>query len=319
MEDRLLPVNAMLCLLLPNDTAVPVLDRAGFHLAGLEIPAQARTGSVVIDSVLVHGASNHLVLGESKSGRNIEPEQARKYSEVSPQEVVQVAFISATRKTPFTRETIYLCLDEHRAGIRTGLNAAGLNYPIMAASDDGVELDGAHTAGEQLQKAFAGGRVPFAGPPARLIPFDHDSDVSVVKPYVLAALVAEMSQRTTQLTITTLAERATPHYALYGRSARGQLQNKIKQAVRLIAQDSPTMFELVPHNGVRDAIVRILRTPEDYHPRGRTQAYKAIGRPKAARRRRVEPNADQLDLLSELGIVEEASDDAGDDAEEVTA
>ncbi|MEU8076783.1 hypothetical protein AB0B31_15170 [Catellatospora citrea] len=319
MEDRLLPVNAMLCLLLPNDAATPVLDRAGFRLAGLEIPAQARTGSVVIDSVLVHGASNHLVLGESKSGRNIEADQARKYAEVTPQDVVQVAFIGTKRTTPFTREILYLCLKEHSTGIRTGLNAASLDYPIMSVSDDGVELEGAHTAGDELQKAFAGGRVEFTGPPARLIPFDHESDVSIVKPYVLSALVAEMSHKTTQLTLTLLAERATPHYALYGRKARGQLLNKVREAVRLIVQDSPTSFEFVPHNGDRDAIVRILRTPESYHPRGRTQAYKAIGRPRAGRRRRIDPNADQLDLLLELGIVEEPSDDPGDEPDEVSA
>lgn len=52
MEDRLVPINGFLCLLQSNDVVQPVLAEAGFRLAGLEVPADAADGSVVIDGLI---------------------------------------------------------------------------------------------------------------------------------------------------------------------------------------------------------------------------------------------------------------------------
>lgn len=141
MEERLLPINALLSLLLLNDVTPPVLADAGFRLAGLEIPAVGAGGAVTIDCLLFHADTNHLVLVEAKSGPNIEVEQAVKYGQLPAPAVVQSAYVTLTVRTQPTVETVYLCLAEHLERVRLGLANAGLTYPIVAVSDSRVALD----------------------------------------------------------------------------------------------------------------------------------------------------------------------------------
>lgn len=301
MEDRLLPINALLGLLLPNEVTAAALADAGFELAGLEVPAGGPGGSVTVDAVLVHTETNHLVVVEAKSGANVEVRQARAYAQLKALDVVQSAYVTLARRTAPTIEVSYLCLAEHVDRIRLGLDRLGLSAPIINVSDNMVRLDGADAASAQLRGAFPGDRVPLLGQVPRLIQFDQDSDVEIVKPRVLTALVAAMAQRLSQLTLTSLAERAAPHFALFGRRAQQRIKKKVADAAAGIAADDPASFQVVPTTNVREGLVRILRTPEDNDARGRTQAYQAVGRPAATRRKQKKPEIPgQLDLLAAL-------------------
>jgi hypothetical protein len=310
VEERLLPINTLLSLLLPNDVTPPALADAGFRLAGLEIPAASVAGAVTIDCLLFHADTNHLVLVEAKSGPNIEAEQAVKYGQLQASAVVQSAYVTLSVRTRPTVETVYLCLEEHLERVRLGLANAGLTYPIIAVSDGRVALDGT-VASAQVKAAFASGPLALLGRPARLISFDQDSDIEVIKPRVLAVLVAAMSQRLPQLTLVSLAERATPHFALYGRQAQQKIKRKVAEAARRIAEDEPANFQYMPTTGSREGLVRILRTPEDNDARGRTQAYQAVGRPAKLRRPRkaAEVAANQMDLLAELDTMDNETSD----------
>lgn len=308
MEERLRPINALLGLLLPADVSSPALADAGFQLAGLEVPAAGSGGSVTVDAVLVHAETSHLMVVEAKAGANVEERQARAYSGLKAADVVQSAYVTLTARSSPTIEVVYLCLSEHLDRIRLGLEQVGLSMPIIAVSGDAVRLELADIAGPQLRSAFIDGQVDLHGAVPRLIPFDQDSDPEIIRPRVLAALVAAMAQRLDQLSLPSLAERATPHYALYGRQAQQRIRRKVADAASRLAADDPMSFQVVPNNNKRDGLVRILRTPEDNDARGRTQAYQAVGRPTASRKKRRKPEIPgQLDLLSML----ETSDNDG--------
>jgi len=315
MENRLVPINGFLCLLQPNDVTPPVLADAGFHLAGLEVSAEAHDGSVVIDGLIFHPEASHLVAAEAKCGSNIEPAQARKYGQIDPVQLVQTAYVSLRSTEAPTAEVVYVCRGENLVRIRKGLTKEALAYSIIAVGPTMIDLDPGANASPHLSKAFAGGPVAMAGPPARLIPFDHESPDSQVRPVVLAALVEAMAQRCSELTLKGLAERATPHLAMYSRRTQGDIVKKVARVARAIAEDDPTHFQFVPQNGKRDGIVRILKSPGALHVRGRTQAWRAVGRPGRVRRgtQRVEVEG-QLDLLGDLYAVE---NDADEQAEEV--
>jgi hypothetical protein len=318
VEDRLVPINTLLGLLLPNDINPPALASAGFQLAGLEIPAGGAEGTVVIDVLLFHAETNHLVQAEAKSGANAEDAQAVRYSTLRVADVVRSAYITLPARTPPTSETVYLCLAEHHYRVRLGLEKLGLSYPIMKISQGAVALDHADTATPQFAQAFADDPVPLAGPPPRLIPFDQDSDVEIVKPHVLAVLVEAMSHRLTELTLHSLAERATPHYGIYGRRAQGQIRKKIADAARRAAAPSDRTLRTFPRTTPVNGLVKILRTPEDNDPRGRTQAYQAVGRESITpRRRKTRPEIpSQLDLLAELYVGDNDGSGAPDAAEQ---
>jgi hypothetical protein len=249
---------------------------------------------------LFHSATNHLLLIESKSGANVVEDQAFRYGQLQAQAVVQAAYVTLSVRTAPTIETAYLCLSKHAHRVRLGLSTIGLAYPIIAVSGDSVILDHSGNASAQLRSAFAQGDVRLPAPPPRLIAFDQDSSAEIIQPRVLAVLVAAMSQRLTQLSIVSLAERATPHFALYGRQAQQQIKKKVAEAARNIAATEPANFTYHPTTGNREGMVKILRTPEDNDARGRTQGYQAIGRAGHRKPAKSSISPDQLDLLAEL-------------------
>lgn len=311
MEQRLLPINALLGLLLPNEVTPPALSEAGFALVGLEVPAGGPDRSVMIDAVLLHADTSHLLVVEAKSGANVENLQAEAYAGLRAPDVVQSAYVTLPQRVLPTIEVVYLCLAQHLDRVRLGLDQLELKPPIISVSDTAVMLDGRDTASEQLRAAFPEDGVALRGPPPRLILFDQDSDEETVKPRVLSALVAAMARRQLQIGLATLAEQATPHFALYGRRAQNRIKRKVAEAAGRVAEEDPATFQFVSTSSVREGLVRILRTPEDNDLRGRTQAYQAVGRPAGARRRRPRQEIPgQLDLLAAL----EPSDN--DDTEE---
>src|SRR2546429_9191302 len=126
--------------------------------------------------------------------------------------------------------------------------------------------------------------------------------VYIDEPQVFEVFASAMSKRLTQITLVSLAERATPHFALYGRQAQQQIKRKVGEAVRRIAEAEPGNFAFLPTTGSREGLVKILRTPEDNDARGRTKGYQAIGRATGLRKggRPSDTSPDQLDLLAEL-------------------
>lgn len=315
MEQRLLPINTLLGLLLPNEVTPPALSEAGFTLAGLEVPAGGPGRSVTIDAVLLHADTSHLLAVEAKSGANVESRQAEAYAALRASDVVQSAYVTLPQRVLPTIEVVYMCLAQHLDRVRLGLDQLELAPPVICLSDSAVMLDGIDAASEQLRAAFPKGGVRLRGPVPRLIAFDQDSDVETVKPRVLSALVAAMARRQPQIGLTSLAEQATPHFPLYGHRAQNRIKRKVAEAADRIAADDSASFEHVPTSSVREGLVRIRRNPEDNDPRGRTQAYQAVGRPAGGRRRRPRPEIPgQLDLLAALEPSD--NDDTGEPAME---
>jgi hypothetical protein len=311
VEPRLLPLNGLLTLVTRGDINRPVLAEAGFRVVGLEIPVVGTGGKAVIDILLFREATNHLVQCESKSGANIDAPQAKAYAGLSASSVVQAAYVTLPRRVQPTLETLYVCLDEHVDRIRLGLQKAGLPFPVLAVSALGVELHDEGFASVDLREPLVG-PVTFEVPPLRIIPFDPDSSAGDIERYVRAALVALLSARTSQISLTGLAEKVAGHYALYGQAAQQKLKRKVGVAVTACVRSAPGSFAYEAPTGVRpEGVIRFLKTPEDLDRRGRTQAYQALGRPKTTRRARqrvVDPN--QLDLFAELDMADTGDEDS---------
>ncbi|MBQ0990409.1 hypothetical protein KBX08_09940 [Micromonospora sp. H61] len=311
MEARLQPVNALLGLVTAGDVNPSLLAGAGFRVVGLEVPAVGPAGKAVIDVLLFHEATNHLVQCESKSGANVEEDQARAYAAMPAANAVQAAYVDLRHRTTPTIETLYLCLDENAERIRLGLKTIGFLFPVLGVGDRRIELHDADYASERLRAALQEG-VTLKAPPPRIIAFDPESPSDAVERHVRPAMVAALANRTPFLTLTGLTERVAPHYGLYGHAAQNRLKSAVKAAIVKIVEAAPDRFAFDPPANVRpEGLIRFLRTPEDHDPRGRTQAYQALARTGqgASRRRRVVPNPDQMDLLSELVTMDNDAED----------
>ncbi|WP_405796709.1 hypothetical protein [Streptomyces longwoodensis] len=310
---RLLPINALLGLCTLHDINPAPLAEVGYRVVALEVPlSTGGNNSVVPDVVLFHDDAAHIVLCEGKSGANVEVDQARRYNAVTPQRVIQATSINLPHAVKPSLEVLYLGLEEHAERLSLSLESAGVEYPLLAVSDKAVRLVDPERASDRLKASLSGRGVELLAPPATYIPYDHESDVSEFLSPVRSQLVRVAALGESSVTVRRLAEDCCKYYAFYGRAARRQLLQKVTTAARRIARDYPDTFQCSLGPGKDDTIVRILRTPEAFDARGRTQAYQALSR-RSRPRQRLQPDPNQLDLLHELGDGDDSEDDEAEE------
>jgi len=306
VEERLLPVNAVVGLVTPGDINPAVLADAGFRLVAFEVPVLALSGErVTVDVVLFDARVSHFLLVEAKSGASFDGRQARRYANIDPYSVVQAVHVSLTHSGEVTVEVAYACPSAQCEAIGLAMGDAEVDFPILYASQSEVGLAREAAASETLRAVFAAGPVKLVGPPPRLVPFDHDSPVDVIEPFVKAQLVAELSHKRPSITTPALTERVAAYAALMARRARADLVNKVNASCRRIAQADPANFHYQPPLPNEPAIMHMIRTPEANDPRGRTQAYQALARRPGGRRCAQAVDPRQFDLLAELEINED--------------
>jgi hypothetical protein len=307
VERRLLPVNAVLDLALADGLNPAPLADAGWAIAGLEVPVVTSAGTVVCDVVLFNDATGHLLAVEAKSGANVEPDQARKLVVIDPQDLIVAGGITVPQPVTLRCEPLFVCLSEHAERIVLGISASGLDAPILAVNEREARLVNVSSASPDLAAVLSEpsrSRYPIAS----IIRFDHQSPDDAFDAPVKAELVAEMARGRSAVTIRTLTEQVTWHFALYGRRAQGQLVRKVAGAARRAADADPERLRFQPASGSTDARVAILRSPEEFDRRGRTQGYQAVF---GERSRRLPPPQipDQLELFGVLDDAEGASTD----------
>jgi hypothetical protein len=300
VEQRLLPVNALIALCTPGDMNPSPLHAAGFRLAALEVPVGLEPDKVVVDAVLWHPEAGLLVAAEGKSGANVEPTQAAKYAALDAQNVVHASSVDVQGGSRPTVAVLYAVLEHNVARIRKGLAEAGVAAPVLGVTRDGVRLHDGHVAHPLLAQALGPDPVALPWGLPRIIPCDHESPVDVVLPQVKAVVVAHSSRSTPEASAATIAEETLPQLLKYGRGARQRFVKTVAECLRRIAAAHPDTYEFRAATANHEPLLRFLKTPEDNDNRGRTQAYQALARD-GRRRRLVQPDPGQLDLLRELG------------------
>ncbi|MDE0290004.1 MAG: hypothetical protein OXM88_15710 [bacterium] len=301
MERRLLPVNALIALCNSGNLYPDTLKRSGYYVAGIEVPAVTDDGTVVIDVVMFHPERNVILAGEAKSGANVDVEQARRYGQLRADAVIQAASINVRTHGELRIQPLYCCPAENVVRVMRGLQVAGVQCPVLAFGSESIEHRGAPFLDLVIEEEFKWPiRVP--GPPPRIIPVDDKSPDRLFDDLVLAALIAEMSKKRTEVMVPVLAAQAIPHLGVYAAAARNGLIRKVDSAVRRIAGKDATTFEYLGKIGSREyALIRFLRSPEDSTPQGRTQVYQAIRRPHRKRpQESVRSDGTQMKLFDEM-------------------
>ena len=280
------------------------------------------SGTVVCDIVLFNAEAGHLLVVEAKSGANLEPEQGRRLTALTPGLLIVAGGITVPQPVFLQCEVLYACLAENADRIALGADEAGLRVPILVISERDARLLRPQMASPRLSAAFAA-PVAWSHPIAQIIPFDHESPAGAFDPPVRAELIAAMAQGRPSITIRALTEQAVRHFPLYGRAAQGRLLRNVRDAARRAAEAEPERLRYEPATGVTEERVAILRSPETFDRRGRTQGYQAVWGSRVGRTRRRAEIPGQIDLFSELDEAERVateeesdnSDEGGGDAE----
>jgi hypothetical protein len=303
VEPRLVPVNAVLDLALADGLNPAPLADAGWAVAALEVPVRTGAETVVCDVVLFSPETGHLLVVEAKSGANLEAEQGRKLAALTPELLILAGGITVPQPVSLRCEVLYACLAENADRIALGADEAGLQVPILAVSDQDARLLRPQLASTRLSAALTA-PIIWTYPVARVVPFDHESPSEAFDQPVRAELIAAMAQRRSSVTIRALTEQAVRHFALYGRAAQGRLIRNVREAARRAAEAEPERLRYERSTDVTEERVAILRSPETFDRRGRTQGYQAVWSSRAGRTRRRAEIPGQIDLFSELDEAE---------------
>jgi hypothetical protein len=320
LERRLTPINGFIGLCRPAPPWPSTLADAGFWLAALEVPVRTEVGTVTLDGVAHAPATNELLVTECKSGANVDVDQAQKLALLQAESVVRSASITLTSKAEPKVEVIYLCLEGQTDRIVLGLEI--INWPgaVLELSATHLRLAWGRITLPSLSDRFSA-PIPLSGPPPGFVTIDPESPDESFDRIVIATLVECQANRLPMVTIRSLTERAIPHLAFFGRAAKGAIERKVSQAARRIAEQTRENYVFQPSSENREAAVRIVRTPEDADPRGRTQAYQALARRGGEPRRRPRaevPGQARLfeSLLQELEADDESDEEEGGDDRE---
>lgn len=290
MEERLVPLNAVLALL-RGDAGWPApLREQGLACERLELPVTTSEGVVVID-VLAHTEPCQLIVPiEAKGGGNVEDDQAAKYLLATPKDVAAIVTMRGYSDQTVLAPLV-VCFEEHDARIRLGLAKAETSrgsaegdedmqpdalrrFSVLKISPDRAQL--VAPAASPLQSFD----VSVPGPPPRIIPFDAESPDDVLSEPLLAAVVAAMSAGKERVAVTDLLAQVIAYWSVYGRATRNRLGRRAAQVLRTFAEgELDRFFDVVSGGGEHDsAIVRVKRSPIAYKPQGQTQGWQAVRR-----------------------------------------
>jgi hypothetical protein len=250
----------------------PLRD-AGFRLLGLEWPVTTVEGAVVVDGLGMDAVRLVILASESKSGQNVDGVQARRYGAMMPEDVSRqlTPAASATAVQP-----VFVCLEGAEARIRVGLSAVGVDAPIIVIGSQQAHVD--HAGGGGAVGMWNVALPP--GPPPRLIPVDADSPESEYQELLLPAIVASARRNLGVVPVTTLVGQAMPYWSAMGRNARERIRRKALAAIRALAAGEFNGVFVVETGGseIDREVVRILRSPAAFDPRGETQGWQALQR-----------------------------------------
>ena len=324
MDTRLIPLNAFIALASPSGTSWPnPLHSAGYVLEALELPLDTAGGRVVADAVAFSSGMNRFLVVETKSGRNIPPDQAQRYGQVDAHQLVRYTGVTVARDDEVTVEPLYVCLADNVDRILTGLQVAECTYPVLAVSDDQITLHGDVPSPQDFADIFSS-PVPTTGWPPTIIRVDEHSEASEFDMIASQALIAAVNLgATVPISVVDLAARAIPHLNFYGTRYRNSLIKKVEQALERLCADSPANFRFRGRTASRDySLVEVIDSPERADPRGRTQRYQAIRRHSRGQALS-EPSSppqmalfDSVDLGTELEEPEDSGSDAAQDGHE---
>ena len=310
MEQRFVPLNALIAFCYPSKIGWPrPFFDAGFVLQSLEFPADSSEGRVVIDAVTWSRSDAHFVLCESKSGANLDEAQARKYGNVQTNTLVQMLGVTVSGGSLPGSQALYITTEENVGRIELGLTAAGVSYPILAIGPDSITRHGQEITNGALAEQFAS-PLSIPGPPPGIITIDLESSNEEFDQIVQPCLVALLASHGHAVSIPTLAEEAIPSLPLYPNGYRNRLIRKIEDAARRAADAASENFIFVPRSGLSDsASIRIVESPENLDPRGRTQSYQRLAtRFAPVSRRRIVVASNQPTLFDDASYRQELAE-----------
>ncbi len=308
MENRLVPINGLIALLSGEGGWPAALAEQGFRRHVLEAPIPTNRGAIRADAVIYRVDPVLILAVETKSGRNLEEEQARRYNVIDGLALRRGGALPAAvaRGDRVEVRPLFVALEEHRGDVTRQLASLGIHAPLLTVSGERAQLtDTGRAPGLEEFDVRHGAGVP----PAR-IPVDHQSPVEELRELLAPQLVAAQARRQEFVTVSSLCEQILPEWPILSAGGQRDFVRRVEHVLRAVTARLHDQFRLEPATSSMSSRVSILRTPASLRPQGRTQGWQAQERrfAEALGRGHQQPEAEQLsldDLAQEGGLADE--------------
>lgn len=159
--------------------------------------------------------------------------------------------------------------------MRIALRSAGVDSSLLVVGDGRCRL----LPGSNSKLGAFDVETP-TGPPPAIVRLDAESGDEEFKEVLLPEVIAAAARREDVMSVNALLERVVSYWSVYGRSAKGRVRQRAEAALRSLASgELRDDFRLEPGGqSVEGSIIRILRTPATFDPRGETQGWQRLRR-----------------------------------------
>lgn len=281
MDPRLLPLNAILALVNRDGAWFHDLADQGFRLYAVELKVQSSAGIVVVDAVIYRQRPELVLLCEGKSGRNVEEEQARKYTSADAAGLRRGGSLPVAVSTEATVSPLFVVMNDVRVDVEVALQGFGIEAPVLSIDRGFARLDGPCPGGLEpfLRQTSAG---PKRWPPAR-VRVDHQSPLEELVELLAQQIVAAQAKRQPELDLAEAASRIYRQWPALSQSGRRDFLRRLRDCARHLANSSlKDTIRVEPGTNNMPPKIVIERTPAELDTRGMPQAWQGEARRMAA-------------------------------------
>lgn len=277
MDPRLVPLNGVVALLRDEPSWASTLAEQGFRLHLIEADVQSTPAVIRADVIFYRTEPELIVLCECKSGRSVEPRQARSYLASEFNGLRQRGTNPRLpRETPVT--AIFAGLEAERSSLEESLVREQIEAPLLTVGSGRARLEGSRVEG---LRDFDVHDERWGLPPMRFR-VDMDSPLDEIKEMLVPQIGAAESRGEQFLDLNHVASRLIPDWPAVGTQARRRFVDRLKDAGReLVRSGMRGDIEVESANNIPPRIV-LLRRMAEVDPRGAPQAWQAESR-RAAR------------------------------------
>jgi len=200
------------------------------------------------DLVISSRQQNHSIVWESKSGRNIENNQAKKLAQITANVFTEQLMLNVKTDEDFVFDIAYACDGEQCQNIRVDLDrlsgelAAIGNFPVVGFSENKVTKHSDGFKNSSIDTAFASGiGIDLSEIPVAYLPFDRYSSLSDIAPFVVRSIVSYVTSQEARFSSEQIAKES------YGASWEYISSNRTKNEI-------VSNVEKVLNEGVRNEL-----------------------------------------------------------------
>jgi hypothetical protein len=221
-----------LIALCKSDRKLPnVFYALGYRQIMIEQPFVLQDGRTVVpDLVISSRKENNSIVWENKSGRNVDNGQAKRLSLIKAEDFRDKLMVDISLGEGFVFDIAYTCDGEHCGSIKVDLDRLSKEipaigkFPVVGFDEDyGLRKHSGSFKREAVDKLLADGiQVDVKRIPPQYYPFDKDSTLSEIAPFVVQSIVSRAARQEAQFSAEQVTEES------YGNSWKNIASNEAR-------------------------------------------------------------------------------------------